>query len=359
MRKIFNVNGVATKSQNFDDYFIEKIKDGSYKTNIKIFKNEIFEYCSHYLNLLVNKLFYRKHDVYKYLEYKYFLNLNKRKFYVHAGLGAESMMSKEGFEIFIGSEINDDPLVKREDVIKYLYYLEIQALVADFEKLVIQSEELIFIFYEKFNEENIFNGNKVRDGRTTIYSMESRFINSILESIIVKSTSILDYLSKFVYEVENLPESFDEYPKRNSLNYKHGNTKICQINEKLKIKWSETDRVNTIFDESNEEILILKKLRNHIIHDGFLDVDNIIYENRVNSILKERFIPMPDFYGTNFTTFKGRKLFYSQDRKINLELPKMVEILMSSVVQTLNVLIRKYWFDDMSEFFSLTLSDSR
>ena len=68
---------------------------------------------------------------------------------------------------------------------------------------------------------------------------------------------------------------------------------------------------------------------------------------------------MPDFYGTNFTTFKGRKLFYSQDRKINLELPKMVEILMSSVVQTLNVLIRKYWFDNMSEFFSLTLSDSR
>ena len=112
---------------------------------------------------------------------------------------------------------------------------------------------------------------------------------------------------------------------------------------------------NTIFDENLGEIFILKQLRNQIIHDGFLDVDNTIYENKINGVLKERFILMPDFEGHNLTKYKGRKLFYSQDKKINLELPKLIETLMAATLQTLNVMLKKYWFDELSEHFTLTL----
>ena len=266
-------------------------------------------------------------------------------------------MSMNDFSNFIDNEINDDPIASREEIIKYMYCIEIQALVADFEKLIIQTQESIYIFYERLNNPKIFQSHETKEGLTTIYSIESRFINTVLENIIIKSTSILDYLSKFVFEVENTPKVFNKYPKRKSLDYNHGKTKLDQQNKELRINWTEKDRINTIFDENNENIFILKRLRNQIIHDGFLDVDNTIYENKINGILKERFILMPDFEGKNLTKYKSRKLFYSQDRKINLELPKLIENLLDATHQTLNVLLKKYWFDEMSENFTLTLQN--
>ena len=357
--QLFNMNGILGKNLEdvHDKYYIVKKDNETYDSNIKFYKDEIFKYSSTYLDMFVSRIFEGKSDIYKYLEYKYFLNIQKNKYYTNAGLGGESIMSMNDFSNFIDNEINDDPIASREEIIKYMYCIEIQALVADFEKLIIQTQESIYIFYERLNNPKIFQSHETKEGLTTIYSIESRFINSILENIIIKSTSILDYLSKFVFEVENVPKVFNNYPKRKSLDYNHGKTKLNQKNKELRINWTEKDRMNTIFDENNENIFILKRLRNQIIHDGFLDVDNTIYENKINGILKERFILMPDFEGKNLTKYKSRKLFYSQDRKINLELPKLIENLLDATHQTLNVLLKKYWFDEMSENFTLTLQN--
>ena len=357
--QIFNMNGIiGTNGEDIHDkYYILKKNNEAYDSNIKFYKDEIFKYSSTYFDMFLNRVFEGKTSIYNYLEYKYFLNIKKSKYYTNAGLGSESIMSMNDFSNFIDNEINDDPIATREEIIKYMYCMEIQAQVADFEKLIIQTQESIYIFYEKFNSPKIFQKHETKEGLTTIYSMESRFINTILENIIIKSTSILDYLSKFVFEVENIPRVFNEYPKRKSLDYDHGKTKLDQKNKDFIINWTEKDRINTIFDEDNENIFILKRLRNQIIHDGFLDVDNTIYENKVNGVLKERFILMPDFEGKNLTKYKSRKLFYSQDRKINLELPKLIENLLDVTRQTLNVLLKKYWFDEMSENFTLTLKN--
>lgn len=357
--QLFNMNGILGKNLEdiHDKYYIVKKDNETYDSNIKFYKDEIFKYSSIYLDMFVSRVFEGKSSIYKYLEYKYFLNIQKNKYYTNAGLGGESIMSMNDFSNFIDNEINDDPIASREEIIKYMYCIEIQALVADFEKLIIQTQESIYIFYERLNNPKIFQSHETKEGLTTIYSIESRFINTVLENIIIKSTSILDYLSKFVFEVENTPKVFNKYPKRKSLDYNHGKTKLDQQNKELRINWTEKDRINTIFDENNENIFILKRLRNQIIHDGFLDVDNTIYENKINGILKERFILMPDFEGKNLTKYKSRKLFYSQDRKINLELPKLIENLLDATHQTLNVLLKKYWFDEMSENFTLTLQN--
>lgn len=357
--QLFNMNGILGKNLEdiHDKYYIIKKDNETYDSNIKFYKDEIFKYSSTYLNMFISRVFEGESSIYKYLEYKYFLNIQKNKYYTNAGLGGESIMSMNDFSNFIDNEINDDPIASREEIIKYMYCIEIQALVADFEKLIIQIQESIYIFYERLNNPIIFQSYETKEGLTTIYSIESRFINTILENIIIKSTSILDYLSKFVFEVENVPKFFNNYPKRKSLDYSHGKTKLDQQNKELRINWTEKDRINTIFDEDNENIFILKRLRNQIIHDGFLDVDNTIYENKINGILKERFILMPDFEGKNLTKYKSRKLFYSQDRKINLELPKLIENLLYATHQTLNVLLKKYWFDEMSENFTLTLQN--
>ncbi|GAB2695052.1 hypothetical protein GCM10027155_19260 [Acinetobacter apis] len=358
MEQIFNLDGILGKNLNdiHCNYYILKKDKETYTSNINFFKEEIFQSNSLYLNLFIQRVFKGEMDIFHYLQSKFFLDVNQNKYYINAGLGAESIMSVSQFSNFIDNEINDDSKASRQDIIKFMYFREIQALLADFEKLVIQVEELTYVFYEKLNSPQIFQSNEIKEGLTTVYSIESRFINSILENIIIKATSILDYLSKFVFEVENIPKSFDIYPKRKSFDYDHGKTKFDQKNDNLKINWTKEARLNTIFDENNEKIFILKRLRNQLIHDGFLDVDNCIYENRVDGILKERFILMPDFDGKDLTKYKSRKLFYSQDRKINLELPILIEELLSSTYQTLNVLFKKYWFGDMSDSFSLTLN---
>lgn len=355
--QLFNMNGILGKNLEdiHDKYYIVKSGSETYDSNINFLKDEMFKYSSIYLNMFIGRIFAGNFKTYQYLNSKYFLNLQKNKYYTNAGLGGESIMSMNDFSNFIDKEINDDPLASREDIIKYMYCIEIQALVADFEKLIIQTQESIYIFYERFNNPTIFQSHETQEGLTTIYSIESRFINTILDNIIIKSTSILDYLSKFVFEVENVPEVFDSYPKRESFKYGHGLTKLNEKKEKFRISWSKTDRINTIFDETNENIFILKKLRNHIIHSGFLNVDNTIYENKIDGILKERFIPMPDFDGKNLIQYQSRTLFYSQDRKINLELPKLIEGLLATTYQTLHVLLKKYWFGEMSEDFSMTL----
>lgn len=355
--KLFNINGIIGK--NLKDiqgkYYIIKKSEEIYESNINFFKEEIFNYSSAYENFFVSNLFGRKTEIYNYLEYKYYFSIKKSKFFLHAGLGAESSMSKEDFSNFIDNEINNDLLASRQDIIKFFYAHEIRALIADFEKLIIQTEESTYIFYDRFNSPTIFKSHKTKEGLSTIYSIESRFINTILETIIIKSTSILDYLSKLVFEVENIPKDFNEYPNRKSVDYHHGKTKLDQEKPNLRINWSEEERKNTIFDENIKEIFILKRLRNQIIHDGFLDVDNSIYENKVNGILRERFILMPDFKDKNFERYKGRKLFYSQDRKINLELPTLLEVLLSSTLFTLNILIKKYWFGEFASQFSLSI----
>ncbi|MGX9025999.1 hypothetical protein, partial [Acinetobacter baumannii] len=355
---LLNINGIlgVDLKDIKEKYYIIKKAEETYESNINFFKKEIFQHGSAYENFFVSNLFDGKKEIYNYLENKYYFGIGRSKYYLNAGLGCESYMSKEQFSNFIDNEINDDPIASREDIIKFMYSYEVRALIADLEKLIIQIEECTYIFYDKFNNPKIFKSHETKEGLTTIYSMESRLINTILEAIIIKSTSILDYLSKLVFEVENMPKSFTTYPKRKSVDYNHGKTKLDQTEQSLWINWSEEERKNTIFDESIKEIFILKRLRNQIIHDGFLDVDNIIYENKINGVLQERFILMPDFNNKKFEEYRGRKLFYSQDKKINLELPNLIQVLLSTTNYTLNVLIKKYWFGTLSADFVLSIS---
>ena len=85
-------------------------------------------------------------EIYNYLENKYYFGIGRSKYYLNAGLGCESYMSKEQFSNFIDNEINDDPIASREDIIKFMYSYEVRALIADLEKLIIQIEECTYIF---------------------------------------------------------------------------------------------------------------------------------------------------------------------------------------------------------------------
>lgn len=49
-----------------------------------------------------------------------------------------------------------------------------------------------------------------------------------------------------------------------------------------------------------------------------LDVDNIIYENKINGVLQERFILMPDFNNKNLKNIEGGSYFILKIRRLIL-----------------------------------------
>lgn len=229
----------------------------------------------------------------------------------------------------------------KESVYKYFYSFEVLYLTTNIQNLCRQIQDTLYFFYDQFNKQNIFEGKKTKEGLTTIYSREGVVINSLLESVIIKISSLLDYLSKLAFEVENLPLKFNEYPKRKSIDYSHGDSLLSQTKADKKLKWSVEEREGTIFEDKQSDVLLIKKLRNHIVHNGFLDMEASIYENKENGKLKERFILMPDYSEGQLDKYKGRTLFYSKDIKINVILPELLESIMQLAFHTMEILVNK------------------
>lgn len=100
----------------------------------------------------------------------------------------------------------------KKDIYKFFYVFEILYLTKNIQNLCRQIQDTLYFFYDQFNKENIFEGRKTKEGLTTIFSREGVVICSLLEAIIIKASSLLDYFSKLAFEVENLPIGFDDYP---------------------------------------------------------------------------------------------------------------------------------------------------
>jgi hypothetical protein len=134
----------------------------------------------------------------------------------------------------------------------------------------------------------------------------------------------LDYATKLCFESQSLRKEFVNYPKLASANKLFGDAK--------KIKGF--DRTGTIFAPSIT-VKFVESLRNHIIHDGVLDEHPKAYEHYEKGEVVNRFVLIPDLNSGNFAKFKNRKAFYSEERKINEELPELVSLFFKSLHTTL------------------------
>ena len=339
-QKILNLDGISTKKiDTKKKYYIIKKSDGSYSSDIKLLMEQIDNACVFYYELLIQNLYKNELDVYIHLQKEYFEKLAKNKIFIYAGLSGESLLSRDEFKKYIEEIVVKSEMKK--DIYKFFYVFEILYLTKNIQNLCRQIQDTLYFFYDQFNKENIFEGRKTKEGLTTIFSREGVVISSLLEAIIIKASSLLDYFSKLAFEVENLPIGFDDYPTRKSVNYSHGDSLISQTKADKKLKWSVGERAGTVFEDKQSDILLIKKLRNHIVHNGFLDMEASIYENKEKGKLKERFILMPDYSDGQLDKYKGRTLFYSRDIKINLILPELLESIMQLSFRTIEILINK------------------
>ena len=84
-------------------------------------------------------------------------------------------------------------------------------------------------------------------------------------------------------------------------------------------------------------------MRNHIIHQGSLSIDTVIYQDKNQDRINDRFMLIPDMKDGAFENYNGRILFYSKENKINLILPKIFKETCDLILNTLKIISIKYF----------------
>lgn len=235
-----------------------------------------------------------------------------------AGLNSESAVSKVEFERFYTG-------ASSEVLHKLLYFYDCRKLVTSIQEATIEIVHLQGEFFKTLNLEELFYPQGVSpDGLRMISSPVTTKLIALINVIFIRLHSLLDYMTKLIYEVEHIRTDFTEYPRLSARSKLFGDRRDISLNLEE----------GTLFQPCFM-ITEIETFRNLIIHDGFLDDMPKAYELRSEGNVKERFILMPDRIDGRLTVFKNRKLFYGAEDKINLRLPTLVSEFQNRLEATL------------------------
>lgn len=260
-----------------------------------------------------------------------------------AGLDSDFAMSKDETAkcfstsipvIMAKHGIDDEDLLKiyREIDVKkfeYAYIADCQSLINTLQELIMGCHSSFVGFYKHLC--SLPTIPKMGDVAFAC-SAESRMVYSFLYSFIIQSYSIFDVLTKIVYEFEHLRLETCKfsYAKLAASNKLYGNKTDLTI-----------DTLGTVFERCRTTSVI-ENLRNELVHNATWEMNPKVFVVTGKNGVTERFILMPDFTAENtLMTFKNRKRFFSQGKKVNDELPVLYFDVMQRVYTTLNKLIAK------------------
>ncbi|MBQ7891039.1 MAG: hypothetical protein IJ359_02675 [Erysipelotrichaceae bacterium] len=338
MKHIFYLQkGIAVEEfpVEYNDFYIVDNLDSSSLVNKYFFPGDEMEYtldalCVNLYDVFQEKVFSSQDEYNKNIDIQ-------PQWISRAGLDSDFPMSKEclinNFETLLHNKMNslgikDGKLLNQYEEInnkKYMY-----AYVADCQSLINTLQQLLigtyfsFINFYKFlcNVDSLI----IEDGVFCVTGADVQSTYSFLYSFIVQIYSIFDITTKIAYELENLRECEDKYTKMASKDILFGDKKKLNIEKK-----------GTIFEKSRT-ISIFENLRNELIHNGTWEMFVKVFVEIEDGKVKQRYILIPDFTdeGT-IVTFKNRKRFFSQDKKVNDELP----LLFSNVLKRLEITLER------------------
>lgn len=212
----------------------------------------------------------------------------------------------------------------------FIYYYDLWSLVA-----AIQDRISAVIFYMqelyklvpckmKYKSEQYTTGSRHGGKRETQAHI-------LLNSIFVSFTSIFDILSKiaieqFMFDQYDFTKYKDMHCKKENAMYKPN---IKNIDPSLK--------QNGLLFTDPEVIRKFETFRNEYVHNGPWDLRSVVYYTAVNGEPADVIIYSPDMIDGHFVTSNSRNKFYSQDNRINEQLPNMINeatrILMRTIDQ--------------------------
>ncbi len=248
-------------------------------------------------------------------------------FVQEAGYDSDSCLHSEMFRELINQQAVNNP-----DFYKHLYLVDCQFLIATIQNLVIAMDYFLTSYYVKLSEIELKNN--VNDKSDTVLFVSSRDtiqLSSVLESYFTKAYSILDMITKIVYELENKHEAINSHKKLQSHNLLWGDRK------RLSIKNQE----GTIFIRSDTTKMI-EALRNEVVHNGSWEQNPKTFIVFKNNEIAEKFMLFPDFNDGILATVKGRNHFFGNGVKVNEILPEIHLNYLSEILSTVKFLNEKY-----------------
>lgn len=264
------------------------------------------------------------YDIYDNLKQKF--NVTEDNLYVFLkdiGHNSESTISKEIFSNKIIDITNPN----------ILYIQDCEALIAYIQECCIEITQLIKKFHEILNSDlGLIILPTDRTGTQTTKSPETNLVFSLLSSVFIKMSSLLDYITKIAFEVLRCPLPLDKYKKLLSRDKLYGKYRELKIED---CSW-------TIFEDSTLINTIIS-IRDHIIHHGYIDERPKVYHRLENGTCTERYILMPDTNESGrLENCVNRTLFYSKEVKLNELLPEMTREIFQRANKSIEVIIRCY-----------------
>jgi hypothetical protein len=157
---------------------------------------------------------------------------------------------------------------------------------------------------------------------------------------IEKTVSFLDFTTKYAFELSHIkPGVALKKPKASNVTFG---------------KWKDVKLAKeTPLSEWSDELRLIHALRDETVHNGTIDHFSKIYEHTSGSVVKKRFMLLPDHEKGRILTAAGRKRFYRQDNHLNAVLPSVLEKVFRDVLSSLNTInnrIEHQW-DDPNSYF--------
>lgn len=213
---------------------------------------------------------------------------------------------------------------------KFIYYYDLWSLVAAIQDrisaVILYMQELYKLVpckmkytSEQYTSESRYGGERETQAHV------------LLNSIFVSFTSIFDILSKiaveqFTFGQYDFTNYKDMHCKKEKAMY---NPNIRNIDPSLK--------QNGLLFTDPEVIRKFETFRNEYVHNGPWDLRNSVYVTAVNGEPADVIIYSPDMIDGHFVTSNSRNKFYSQNNRINEQLPNMIkeatQILMRTIDQ--------------------------
>ena len=213
---------------------------------------------------------------------------------------------------------------------KFIYYYDLWSLVAAVRDRI--SAVMLYMqeFYKlvpckmNYNPEQYTSGVRLDGERETQAHV-------LLNSIFVSYTSIFDLLSKiaveqFMFDQYDFTKYKDMHCKKEKAMYKPN---IKNIDPSLK--------QNGLLFTDPEVVRKFETFRNEYVHNGPWDLRCSVYYTAIDGEPADVIIYSPDMVDGHFVTSGSRNKFYSQNNRINEQLPDMIkeatQILMRTVDQ--------------------------
>lgn len=296
----YNLNGIITDKEPKNKFWVRSV------ANNFIFKEndvslELEELCINIRNKFAGKIFGSLKNYYALLP-----TLSPAMQF--GGIDAEINVSKNEFEKFVnslGSEIDH----------KALYFYDCANLIETLQNSIVETKYLFGQFYKVLNENSfLINETLVIDSNFQYTSGPIvTNLTSIVNHLFINLYSQLDFLTKIIYEYENIHTEFLNYPNLKASKILYGSSK------KTKLR----DLKNSIFEKS-DNILKIITLRNEIVHNASLDNLPKVYIKIKDGKIIEKFTLIPDFKNGNLQKFKNRNRFFNDEAKLNQILPEII-----------------------------------